>query len=120
MTLKPLVALTVIHDTLELGKDGDEKKGLAPVAPKVRIVEPFSKTRVAFIASSEEAQASMLKVGAAALAPEGTPLDPEAALAGAAPIRKAAAAAASKPKAAATKPAEPAATGKADDGTGMV
>jgi hypothetical protein len=119
MTLKPLVALTVIHQTLEPGKEGDEKKGLAPIPPKVRVIEPFSKTRMAFMAASDEQQADMLRSGGAALAPEGTPLDPEAAVAGAAPGKKAAAAAPNKPKPAA-KPAEPAASGKPDDGTGMV
>lgn len=113
MSLKPLVALAVLHLTVEPGVDADPVKNTPAVPPKTRIVEPFSKTRVAFMAASEDEQDDLLESGGAALAPKGTPLDPEAAVAEAAPVKKAAATAA-KPKPAA-KP-----VAKGDDEKDMV
>ena len=122
MTLKPLIALTVIHQSLEPGVAADPVKKTPAVPPKGRVVQPFKKTGVAFFAASEEQQQELFNLGCVAVAPEGTPLDPEAVVAGAAPVKKAAPAA--KPKApAAKKPAEAAAdedADKADDGNGMV
>ena len=122
MTLKPLIALTVISVNVTPGVKGDPKKGIEAVPPTSRFIQPFKKTGLAFYAKDEEQQAEMLNLECVALAPAGTPLDPEAALADAAPVKKAAAAPKPKPAATkpATKPAAPAETGKADDGTGMV
>ena len=119
MTLKPLVALTVVYQTLEPGVAGDEKKGIAPVAPKVRIVEPFSASRRAFMAQSEEEQAGLFKSGCVAFAPEGTQLDPESAVAEAGPVKKAALAAKPTATKTAAKPAASAAPA-GDDTAGMV
>ena len=127
MTLKPLIALTVISVNLTPGVKGDPKKGIEAVPPTSRTILPFKKTGLAFMAKDEDQQAEMLNLECAVIAPSGTPLDPEAVVAGAAPVRKAAAAP-SKPKPAAkpaakpaeTKTAEPADNGKSDDGTGMV
>ena len=116
MSLKPLIALTVIHVALEPGVAADPDKKIEAVPPKTRIVEPFSKTRVAFMADSEEQQADLFRSGCVAVAPEGTPLDPEAVVAEAAPVKKAASA--TKPKAAAAAKKADAPSG--DDGTGMV
>lgn len=132
--LKHLIALTVIHQNLEPGVAASKDGKTPAIPPKNRVVQPFKKTGLAFLAASEEQQTEMFGLGCVALAPVGTPLDPESAVAEAGPVKKAApaAAAAPKPKPAAkamTKPAEataaPAApsgedTGKGDDGTGMV
>jgi hypothetical protein len=123
--LKHLIALTVIHQSLEPGVAASKDGKTPAVAPKNRVVQPFKKTGLAFLAANAEQEAEMFGLGCVALAPVGTPLDPESAVAEAGPVKKAAPAA-QKPKAPAkpqTKAPEAAAgddTGKADDGTGMV
>lgn len=127
--LKHLIALTVIHQNLEPGVAASKDGKTPAVPPKNRVVQPFKKTGLAFLAASEEQQTEMFGLGCVALAPVGTPLDPESAVAEAGPVKKVAPAApkpkpATKPAAptaeSMTKPAAPAETGKADDGTGMV
>ena len=127
--LKHLIALTVIHQNLEPGVAASKDGKTPAIPPKNRVVQPFKKTGLAFLAASEEQQTEMFGLGCVALAPVGTPLDPESAVAEAGPVKKADPEA-PKPKPA-DKPAAPTAeyitktaataeTGKADDGTGMV
>lgn len=99
MTLKPLIALTVIHQSLESGVAADPVKKTPAVAPKSRIIQPFKKTGHAFFAASAEQQDELFRLGCVALAPENTPLDPE--------IVKAEAARAAKTKPAANPVAKP-------------
>ena len=130
MTLKHLIALTVIHQNLAPGVAASADGKTPAIPPKNRVVEPFKKTGLAFLAASAEQEEEMFGLGCVAVAPPGTPLDPESVKAEAGPAKKAApAAAAPKPKPTAkavAKPAEaPAApsgedAGKGDDGTGMV
>ena len=123
--LKHLIALTVIHQNLEPGVAASKDGKTPAIPPKNRVVQPFKKTGLAFLAASEEQQTEMFGLGCVALAPVGTPLDPESAVAEAGPVKKAAPAA-PKPKPAA-KPAAKAPeapagedTGKGDDESGMV
>lgn len=102
MTLKPLIALTVIHQSIAPGVAAT--KEAAAIPPKSRVVQPFKKTGMAFMAMSQEQQDELVKLGCVAVAPEGTPLDPESAEAEAGPVVKAVAEIAPKP-AAANEPA---------------
>jgi hypothetical protein len=140
MSLKPLIALTVISLSIAPGVKGDPSKNIPAIPPKSREIMPFKKTGLAFLATNVEQEEELFGLGCVAVAPPGTPLDPESSMSEPAPAKKPVAAkkAAAAPTAASmTKPAEPAAkappkvveapaapsgedTGKGDDGTGMV
>lgn len=123
MELKPLIALTVISLSIAPGVKGDPTKGIPATPPKSREIQPFKKTGLAFLAVSEEQQEELFSLSCVEFAPKGTPLDAESSMTESAPAKKAAApkkAAAAPTAAAMTKPAEPAETGKSDDGAGMV
>ena len=123
MTLKPLIALTVISLSTAPGVKGDPSKNIPATPPKSREIMPFKKTGLAFLAMDEDQQAELFSLDCVRFAPEGTPLDKESSMSEPAPAKKPVAAkkAAAAPAAASmTKPAEPADTGKSDDGAGMV